>query len=151
MTDQTAKLQVTPRTKLFFLSIAFLLAFVVLPALSPLRGLADANGTAEAGSIATAEHGKLLFEKRCAGCHSLDQNREGPRLRNVYGRQAASVPTFKYSDALKATHITWNDALLDKWLTNPESIAPDTDMDFSVPKADERAAIIRYLRLSSGK
>ena len=25
-------------------------------------------------------NGKLLFEKRCTGCHSLDKNKEGPRL-----------------------------------------------------------------------
>jgi cytochrome c len=72
-------------------------------------------------------------------------------LGNVYGRKAGSVSTFRYSDALKATQITWNDALLDKWLTDPEAVVPDTDMEFHVPKPDERAAIIRFLRLSSGK
>jgi cytochrome c len=45
----------------------------------------------------------------------------------------------------------WNDALLDKWLINTESVVPDNDMDFHVPKADERADIIQFLRVSSGK
>ena len=45
--------------------------------------------------------GKDLFEKRCGGCHSLDARKEGPRLRNVYGRKAGSISSFKYSDALK--------------------------------------------------
>src|ERR1700761_7090934 len=80
--------------------------------------------------------GKVLFDKRCAGCHSLDQDREGPRLRNVYGAKAGSTPTFKYSSALKSSKIVWNDATLDKWLTDPDSLIPDNDMEFHVPKPD---------------
>ena len=36
----------------------------------------------------TAASGKELFEKRCGGCHSLDRDKEGPRLGGVYGRTA---------------------------------------------------------------
>ena len=92
-----------------------------------------------------------LFEKRCKGCHSLDQDKEGPRLRNVYSRPAGSIPTFKYSDALKSAHMTWDEASLNRWLTDTESLIPDNDMSFHVPKADERADIIRFLKVSSGK
>ncbi len=95
--------------------------------------------------------GKDLFEKRCGGCHSLDTDKEGPRLRNVYGRKAGSIASFKYSDGLKAAPVTWDQVSLDKWLTNTESVVPDNDMDFHVPKAEERADIIEYLRVSSGK
>ena len=95
--------------------------------------------------------GKDLFEKRCGGCHSLDADKEGPRLRNVYGRKAGSIASFKYSDALKGAQITWDQNSLDKWLTNTESVISDNDMDFHVPKADERADIIEYLRISSGQ
>jgi cytochrome c len=109
--------------------------------------LSSATGDT-AGDVA---RGKLLFEKRCTGCHSLDRDKEGPRLGNVYGRPAGTVATFKYSDALRSAHITWNDDLLDKWLTDPDSLIPDNDMDFHVPKADERADIIRFLRASAGR
>ena len=95
--------------------------------------------------------GKDLFEKRCGGCHSLDTDKEGPRLRNVYGRKAGNIASFKYSDALKGAQFTWDQNSLDKWLTNTESVIPDNDMDFHVPKADERSDIIEYLRVSSGK
>jgi len=94
---------------------------------------------------------KDLFEKRCGGCHSLDTDKEGPRLRNVYGRKAGNIASFKYSDALKGAQFTWDQNSLDKWLTNTESVISDNDMDFHVPKADERADIIEYLRVSSGK
>jgi len=96
-------------------------------------------------------YGKQLFEKRCGGCHALDQDMTGPRLRTVYGRKAGSVSTFKYSEALKSAKMTWDDVLLDQWLSDPDTLVPGNEMDFHVAKADERAAIIRYLRLSSGK
>ena len=49
------------------------------------------------------DRGKQLFERRCSGCHALDLNKEGPRLRGVYGRKAASVADFDYSEALRAS------------------------------------------------
>ncbi len=92
------------------------------------------------------QDGKSLFEKRCSGCHALDADHEGPRLRGVFGRPAGKVTTFKYSDALKKAKVTWDEAELDKWLTDTESVAPDNDMGFRVPKQEERAAIISYLK-----
>jgi cytochrome c len=77
-------------------------------------------------------------------------DKEGPRLRGVYGRRSGSITSFKYSDSLKSAQVTWNEASLDKWLTDTESLVPDNDMDFHVAKADERADIIRFLRVSSG-
>ncbi len=97
------------------------------------------------------EQGKQLFEKRCTGCHSLDQDKEGPRLRGVYGRQAGKVSSFKYSPALQSAHFAWDDASLEKWLTNPDSLIPDNDMSFRVPKAEERTEIIRFLKAASGR
>jgi cytochrome c len=99
----------------------------------------------------TAGTGKELFEKRCGGCHALDRDKEGPRLRGVYGRVAGSVDSFQYSEAVKKSKITWGDETLDKWLTDTEKVVPDNDMTFHVEKPDERREIIAYLKLSSGK
>ena len=106
----------------------------------PSVGYGLGNGSGD------AERGKILFEKRCTGCHSLDQSKEGPRLRDVYGRKAGTVANFDYSDALKAAQLTWDDALLDKWLTDTESVIPNNDMSFRVPSAEERADILAFLR-----
>jgi cytochrome c len=92
-----------------------------------------------------AQDGKALFDKRCAGCHSLDSDHEGPRLRGVVGRTAGSVKTFKYSASLQSAGFAWDAAKLDKWLTDTESLVPDNDMSFRVQKQDERAAIIAWL------
>ncbi len=102
-------------------------------------------------SSADAARGQIVFEKRCLGCHSLDQNREGPRLGGVFGRAAAQVPGFPYSPALHKTHITWNELTLDRWLTDPDAYVPGNNMDFRVVKPQERQDLIRFLQQNSTK
>jgi cytochrome c len=97
------------------------------------------------------ERGKDLFVRRCSGCHAPDLNKEGPHLRGVYGRKAASAPGFAYSDALKKAAIRWDDASLDRWLSDPDSMAPDTDMAFRLTDAEERKAVIAYLKSLDSK
>jgi cytochrome c len=109
------------------------------------------TGVTEVGPSANAANGKVLFEKRCTGCHSLDKNKEGPRLAGVYGRKAGSIADFSYSNELKTAKITWDGPMLDRWLTNPDDVVRDNDMAFHVPDSRERADIIEFLRVSSGK
>ena len=99
----------------------------------------------------TADSGKELFQKRCGGCHALDREKEGPRLHGVYGRTAGSIDSFEYSEALKKSKIVWADDSLDRWLTNTEALVPGNDMTFHVESADERRAIIAFLKQESGK
>jgi len=113
--------------------------------------LAGSSTLSVRGRAQTADAGKAMFEKRCGGCHALDRDKEGPRLRGVYGRIAGSVDSFQYSDALKKSKITWTDELLDKWLTDTEKLVPGNDMTFHVEKADERSEIIAYLKQNSVK
>jgi cytochrome c len=95
--------------------------------------------------------GRLLFEKRCTGCHALNVNHEGPQLQGIYNRPTGSIPNFPYSDALKNAHITWNDRTLDQWLTDPDAFLPGNNMDFLVPKPQERQDIIAYFKQSAGR
>ena len=92
------------------------------------------------------EKGKDLFARRCSGCHAADINKEGPRLRGVYGRKAGSVPDFVYSDPVKKLNLQWDEASLDRWLTDPDLMAPNTDMAFRLSSAEERKAVIAYLK-----
>jgi cytochrome c len=101
--------------------------------------------------LADNNPGKQIFERRCTGCHALDNEKGGPRLRGVYGRPAASVASFPYSEALRKSGITWDSGTLDKWLTDPDAFIPDNDMAFRVTNPEERAAIIGYLMEISGK
>jgi cytochrome c len=98
-----------------------------------------------------ADRGKQVFEHRCTGCHSLDENREGPRLRGVFGRTSGSVPDFGYSAAVKQAHITWNDVSLERWLSDPDTLVPANNMEFRVTKPQERSDLIRFLKESEHK
>lgn len=60
-------------------------------------------------------------------CHSTEPGRHltGPSLAHVYGKKAASAEGFsRYSDALQRSGVVWNDASLNKWLTNPQGFIP---------------------------
>jgi cytochrome c len=76
----------------------------------------------------------------------LEVDREGPRLAEVYGRKAGSVAGFTYSAGLKKSGVTWDEATLEKWLSDPDRMVPDNNMSFSVPKATERQDLIAYLK-----
>ncbi|MGC2787327.1 MAG: c-type cytochrome [Roseiarcus sp.] len=82
----------------------------------------------------------------CQDCHSLDKNDVGPRHRGVFGRRAASLPDYDYSDALKSANIVWNEETLDKWLTDPQAVAPGAKMFFHLDNPQDRADVIAYLR-----
>ena len=90
--------------------------------------------------------GLALYQTRCAACHSLDYNGVGPAHRGVFGRQAAQAPGFAYSDALKASHVVWDETSLDRWLADPEKFAPGQRMGISVPEATARRDLIAYLK-----
>ena len=110
-----------------------------------------ASSSLGSGRAQTAAVGKELFDKRCGGCHALDSDKEGPRLRGVYGRAAGTLNSFQYSGALKNSKLTWNGETLDRWLANTENLIPDNDMAFRVENAEERRSIIAYLKQNSVK
>lgn len=115
------------------------------------KGIALSAFLLAAAALATPQpgdevKGKDVFQRRCGGCHSPDHSMEGPRLRGVYGRRAGSTGDFHYSDALKNAKFTWDQGLLDKWLTDTESLVPDNDMSFRVPNSAERRDVIAYLK-----
>ena len=97
-----------------------------------------------------ATRGKQLFERRCTGCHALEENREGPKLAGVFGRRAGSVADFTYSTGLKNLGVVWDDATLEKWLSDPDAMVKDNAMSIGVPKAQDRQDLIAYLK-TTGK
>ncbi|MBV8795085.1 MAG: cytochrome c family protein [Hyphomicrobiales bacterium] len=97
------------------------------------------------GLTGDAARGETLYEA-CQDCHSLDKNDVGPRHRGVFGRKAASLPDYDYSDALKSANIVWNEETLDKWLTDPQAVAPGAKMFFHLDNPQDRADVIAYLK-----
>jgi len=52
----------------------------------------------------------------------LSGDRERPRLAGIPGRKAGSVAGFDYSTGLRTSGIDWNDATLEKWLSDPDMV-----------------------------
>jgi cytochrome c len=94
--------------------------------------------------------GAQLYQSRCGACHSIDENGAGPRHRGVVGRKAATQPGFDYSDALKASQITWTESTLDAWLANPNALVPGNKMAVQLAgDPSDRADLIAFLKSAS--
>lgn len=96
--------------------------------------------------------GKQIFNK-CMVCHSIEQgvNKIGPSLHGVYGRKAGTLAGYNYTDAMKNSGFTWDEATLDKYLTNPRKVVPGTRMVFvGLPKEQDRLDVIAYLKQAGG-
>lgn len=102
-----------------------------------------------AASAPDIEHGKAAFDTMCGVCHSAKLEggpKEGPNLLGVVGRDAASEPEFpQYTDALKASRITWSAETLDQFLANPSAKVPGTAMPILIQDDKTRADVVAYL------
>ena len=109
----------------------------------PLLAAAPAVRAQDAGQ------GELVFKRNCAICHTVEagKNKIGPSLAGVVGRKAGSAPGFSYTDANKNSGITWSEAELDKYLTDPKAVVPGTKMLFAgLKNPEDRKNIIAYLK-----
>jgi cytochrome c2 len=85
----------------------------------------------------------------CKACHSVEpgKNGIGPSLAGIWGEKAGDVPGFEFSDAMKGSGLTWNQATLDRYLTDPRGVVPGTKMAFGgVADAAKRQAIIDWIK-----
>jgi cytochrome c len=92
--------------------------------------------------------GQKVFASRCSACHTAEPgvNKVGPSLAGVFGRKSGSETGFKYSAALKAANITWDEKTLDQFLENPSGDVHGTSMFVSLPSAEDRQNVIAYLK-----
>ena len=113
-----------------------------------LLGAAAAQFSFAAERTGDAQRGARAFQQ-CAACHSVQpgQHLTGPSLAKVLGRKAGTAPGFlRYSDALRASNITWTPEALDRWIANPRAMVPGTAMTFAgIGDAQTRADIVVYL------
>jgi len=92
-----------------------------------------------------ATKGADVYQDRCSSCHVLNGIGQGPSLVGVVGRKAASIPGFAYSDAMKASGLTWTPANLDKFVSGPTKMVPGTAMRAIVSDPGDRRDLIAYL------
>jgi aldose sugar dehydrogenase len=80
-------------------------------------------------TMTAEERGRQYFLGACANCHGLrGEVGIGPPLNGVIGRPVATIPNFGYSTALARRRDVWTESLIEKFITNPESVAPGTRM-----------------------
>ncbi|PWB79956.1 MAG: cytochrome c family protein [Methylocystaceae bacterium] len=91
--------------------------------------------TALAGSALAAGDpaaGEKVFNK-CKACHQVGEtakNAVAPELNGISGRKAGAVEGYNYSDALKGSGITWDEASFKEFVKNPKAKVAGTKMVF---------------------
>ncbi|HSV27965.1 MAG TPA: c-type cytochrome [Candidatus Omnitrophota bacterium] len=86
---------------------------------------------------------------QCKACHKVEagKNGVGPSLFGVFGKKAGMAEGFKYSDAHKASGLTWDEATLSKYLADPKGTVPGNKMAFAgIKKPEDLKAVVEYLK-----
>jgi cytochrome c len=102
--------------------------------------LAALTGSALAAGDAAS--GEKVFAK-CKACHQVGETAKsaiGPELNGLDGRKAGSVEGYHYSDAMKDSGITWNEASFEEYIKNPKAKVPGTKMVYQGLSSDKDAA-----------
>jgi cytochrome c len=127
-----------------FYAIALFLLTVGCSATGVLFVSAPAHATGD------KQRGQEVYE-RCMGCHAIGREVVGPDHAGLFARQPGTLSGYDYSPAMRAFgqrlgHV-WDEAALDRFITNPRSVVPGTKMGFAgIPDAEERADLIAYLK-----
>ncbi len=125
------------------------------PASAPAAPLTDAQKKAALAELPAAyqtadlDDGQARFAL-CKSCHTAIEgggDMTGPNLYGVFGRKAGTKAGFAYSDALKASGITWDADKLNAWITSPKTLVPGTKMTYvGMDDAQGRTNLIAYLK-----
>jgi cytochrome c len=93
-------------------------------------------------------NGKRVFTT-CSYCHGANGEGAGvgPPLKGIVGRKAGLAPGYPYSDAMKASGLTWTPGQLATFLAHPMQTVKGTRMAFpGVAKPKDLADVIAYLK-----
>ena len=88
--------------------------------------------------------------RACVACHTLRTDaigRAGPTLAGIFGRKIASLPGYRYSEALKKLDIVWTPETVAKLFeVGPATYTPGTKMpEQTIGSAEDRAALVKFL------
>lgn len=116
------------------------------PGAAPLE--TTAASVADDPAATLIAEGKAAFAN-CSACHSLEKGAAsgaGPNLFGIVGTKAGKIAGFGYSDALKASGITWTKSELDGFIANPAAKIPGTTMIAgAIAEPAKRQAVIAYI------
>ena len=87
--------------------------------------------------------------RQCQACHVLDaeQNRVGPHMVGIFGREAGAVDGFNYSPAMAGSGIVWDDDTIAAYLADPRGYIPGNRMAFAGLRQEKQIAdVIAYMK-----
>lgn len=99
------------------------------------------------------EQGLTLFQQNCRTCHVMaeGEQRLGPSLHGLIGREVGSVEGFAYSDTMANSSEVWDEALLSAFVENSEATFPGNRMLYpGMPDAANREALVAYIVSEGG-
>jgi cytochrome c len=75
-------------------------------------------------------------------------SRLGPSLHGIIGAKAGQSAGYAYSQSLRQSGVTWNEATLERWIENPEAVIPNNNMKPYTGLADAavRKKIVEFLK-----
>jgi len=88
--------------------------------------------------------------RACVACHTLtpdEGNKAGPSLAGLFGRKIATLPGYRYSDALKHMDIVWTPETVAKMFeVGPMTYTPGTKMpEQKIGSAEDRQVLMEFL------
>jgi cytochrome c len=101
------------------------------------------------------DHGAEVF-RACVACHTLSEKdgpRAGPTLAGLFGRRIASLPGYRFSDALKNMNIVWTPETVSQLFdVGPNAYTPGTKMpEQRIGSAEDRKALTDFLGRATAK
>jgi cytochrome c len=99
--------------------------------------------------------GAAVF-RACVACHTLtpdEGNKAGPSLAGIFGRKIATLPGYRYSEALKHMDIVWTPETVAKMFeVGPMAYTPGTKMpEQKIGSPQERQALVEFLAKATKK
>ncbi|WP_029029334.1 c-type cytochrome [Salinarimonas rosea] len=92
--------------------------------------------------------GERVFNQ-CRACHMVGenaQNRVGPVLNDLFGREAGSLEDYNYSQAMQDYDVTWTHETFRTYIKDPRGEVPGTKMVYPGLRNDEQVTdLIAYL------
>jgi cytochrome c len=97
------------------------------------------------------QRGMRLWAK-CRACHTIEPggaNKVGPNLAGLFGRPAAALADYDYSEAMRRSGIVWTEDTLDRFLAATQDYLPGTKMYGGLSAAADRRDLIAWLKRST--